>query len=143
MFMGEYNHTLDTKGRLIIPSKFRETLGEKFVVTKGLDGCLFVYDNAGWTAFRRKASGNAHQQKRHPYVCPSLSGRRRGGGGGQAGTCPDPFQIKRIRELTKDVVLVGAAGHIEIWSQERWDALEEEAEESMEDIAERMDDLGL
>ena len=51
MFMGEYNHTLDTKGRLIIPSKFRETLGEKFVVTKGLDGCLFVYDNVGWTAF--------------------------------------------------------------------------------------------
>ena len=54
MFMGEYNHTLDTKGRLIIPSKFRETLGEKFVVTKGLDGCLFVYDNAGWTAFEEK-----------------------------------------------------------------------------------------
>ena len=54
MFMGEYNHTLDTKGRLIIPSKFRETLGEKFVVTKGLDGCLFVYDNVGWTAFEEK-----------------------------------------------------------------------------------------
>ena len=50
---------------------------------------------------------------------------------------------REFAELIKDVVLVGAAGHIEIWSQERWDALEEEAEESMEDIAERMDDLGL
>ena len=54
-----------------------------------------------------------------------------------------PSKLREFAELTKDVVLVGAAGHIEIWSQERWDALEEEAEESMEDIAERMDDLGL
>ena len=54
-----------------------------------------------------------------------------------------PSKLREFAELIKDVVLVGAAGHIEIWSQERWDALEEEAEESMEDIAERMDDLGL
>ena len=54
MFMGEYNHTIDTKGRLIIPSKFRETLGDSFVVTKGLDGCLFVYDNNEWASFEEK-----------------------------------------------------------------------------------------
>ena len=54
MFMGEYNHTIDTKGRVIVPSKFRETLGDEFVVTKGLDGCLFVYDNQEWTAFEEK-----------------------------------------------------------------------------------------
>ena len=51
MFMGEYNHTIDAKGRLIVPSKFREALGDTFVVTKGLDGCLFVYDNEEWQAF--------------------------------------------------------------------------------------------
>ena len=54
MFMGEYNHTIDAKGRLIIPSKFRETLGDTFVVTKGLDGCLFVYDNVEWNVFEEK-----------------------------------------------------------------------------------------
>ena len=54
MFMGEYNHTLDTKGRLIIPSRYREALGDQFVVTKGLDGCLFVYPNAEWAAFEEK-----------------------------------------------------------------------------------------
>ena len=54
MFMGEYNHTIDAKGRLIIPSKFRETLGDELVVTKGLDGCLFVYDNKEWSAFEEK-----------------------------------------------------------------------------------------
>ena len=52
--MGEYNHTIDTKGRLTIPSKFREVLGDDFVVTKGLDGCLFVYDNTEWSAFEEK-----------------------------------------------------------------------------------------
>ena len=57
MFMGEYNHTIDVKGRLIIPSKFRESLGDSFVVTKGLDGCLFAYDNQGWSAFEEKLKG--------------------------------------------------------------------------------------
>ena len=54
MFMSEYNHTLDTKGRLIIPAKFREVLGEEFVVSKGMDGCLFVYANDDWNAFEQK-----------------------------------------------------------------------------------------
>ena len=52
--MGEYNHTIDAKSRLIIPSKFREILKDEFVVTKGLDGCLFVFDNTEWTAFQEK-----------------------------------------------------------------------------------------
>ena len=63
MFMGEYNHTVDTKGRLIVPSKFRELLGDEFVVTKGLDGCLFVYSGDEWklmeTKFREEI-GRAH-----------------------------------------------------------------------------------
>ena len=54
MFMSEYNHTLDTKGRLIIPAKFRETLGEEFVISKGMDGCLFVYAGDDWNAFEQK-----------------------------------------------------------------------------------------
>ena len=54
MFMGEYNHTVDAKGRLIVPSKFREQLGEDFVVTRGLDGCLSVYANDEWTALEAK-----------------------------------------------------------------------------------------
>lgn len=56
MFMGEYNHTIDAKGRLIIPAKFREALGEQFVVTRGLDDCLFVYPDDGWKAFEEKLS---------------------------------------------------------------------------------------
>ena len=54
MFMGQYNHSVDAKGRLIVPSKFRESLGDDFVVTKGLDGCLFVFDKNEWSAFEEK-----------------------------------------------------------------------------------------
>ena len=54
MFMGEYNHTIDAKGRLIVPAKFREILGDNFIVTKGLDGCLFVYPNDEWQKFEEK-----------------------------------------------------------------------------------------
>ena len=54
MFMGEYNHTIDAKGRLIIPSKFRELLGEEFVLTRGLDGCLYIYPMDEWESFEMK-----------------------------------------------------------------------------------------
>ena len=54
MFMGEYNHTIDNKGRLIVPAKFRDQLGDEFVVTKGLDGCLFIYDNKEWAKLEEK-----------------------------------------------------------------------------------------
>ena len=54
MFIGEYSHTIDAKGRLIVPSKFREQLGDEFVVTKGLDGCLFVYENSEWKSFEHE-----------------------------------------------------------------------------------------
>ena len=57
MFMGEYNHTIDAKGRLIVPSKFREVLGDEFVVTKGMDGCLFVFDEPEWKNFEEKLRG--------------------------------------------------------------------------------------
>ena len=59
LVIGEFKSTLDAKGRMIVPSKFREQLGNEFVVTKGLDGCLFVYDNAGWTAFEEKRTGRS------------------------------------------------------------------------------------
>lgn len=143
MFMGEYNHTVDTKGRLIIPSKFREALGDKFVITKGLDGCLFAYDNAGWSVFEEKLGNMPISRKdTRMFVRHFLAGAAEVEVDKQ-GRVLVPAKLREYAELVKDVVLVGAAGHIEIWSQEKWTALEEEAEESMEDIAERMDDLGL
>ena len=71
MFMGEYNHTVDAKGRLIVPSKFREQLGDEFVVTKGLDNCLFVYENSEWAALEefsfRLFFGSLPESRRMQY----------------------------------------------------------------------------
>lgn len=143
MFMGEYNHTLDPKGRLIIPSRFREALGDKFVITKGLDGCLFAYDNTEWSAFEEKLKAMPISKKDiRMFVRHFLAGAAEVEVDKQ-GRILIPAKLREFADLTKDAVLVGAAGHIEIWSEERWTSLEEEAEESMEDIAERMDDLGL
>ena len=142
MFMGEYNHTLDTKGRLIIPSRYREALGDQFVVTKGLDGCLFVYPNAEWDAFEEKLKELPLTRKdNRMFVRHFLAGAAEVEVDKQ-GRILIPAKLREFAGLTKDVVFVGAAGHIEIWSQERWDGLSEE-EESMESIAERMADLGL
>ena len=76
MFMGEYSHTIDTKGRLIIPSKFREELGETFVVTKGLDGCLFVFSDEEWKAFEIKLN-HYHLPIRTPGSLHAFSWRVR------------------------------------------------------------------
>lgn len=104
----EYNHTLDTKGRLIIPSKFRETLGEKSVVTKGLDGCLFVYDNAGWTAFEEKLQAMPISRKdTRMFVRHFLAGAAEVEVDKQ-GRALIPSKLREFAELTKDVVLVGA-----------------------------------
>lgn len=143
MFMGEYNHTVDAKGRLIIPSKFREALGDKFVVTKGLDGCLFVYDNAEWNAFEEKLKAMPISKKdNRMFVRHFLAGAAEVEVDKQ-GRILIPGKLREFADITKDVVLIGAAGHIEIWSEQRWTSMEEDEEESMETIAERMADLGL
>ncbi len=141
MFMGEYNHTIDAKGRLIIPSKFREVLGDEFVVTKGLDGCLFVYDNHEWAAFEEKLRTLPLMNKdSRKFVRFFLAGAASVEVDKQ-GRILVPAVLREFAELDKDVVLVGVASRIEIWSKQRW----EEASEydDMEDIAEHMSELGL
>ncbi len=142
MFMGEYNHTIDAKGRLIMPSKFRESLGDEFVVTKGLDGCLFVYPNEEWNAFEEKlrtlplTNKNARSFSRY-----FLAG---------AATCEVdkqgrilvPSALREFAELEKEVVLVGVLSRIEIWSKSKWEE-NNDAYENMDDIAEHMEELGL
>ena len=143
MFMGEYDHTIDAKGRLIIPSKFRESLGEEFVITKGLDGCLFVYDNQEWNAFEEKLKALPLNKKdNRQFVRFFLAGAAQVEVDKQ-GRILVPGNLRDFAELEKDVVLVGVASRIEIWSKARWEGITEDEDEAMEDIAERMADLGL
>ncbi len=141
MFMGEYNHTIDTKGRLIVPSKFREALGDEFVVTKGLDGCLFVYDNTEWAAFEEKLKGLPLTNKdARAFVRFFLAGAATVEVDKQ-GRILLPSVLREFAQITKDAVLVGVASRIEIWSREKWEAAANY--EDMDEIAEHMADLGL
>ncbi len=141
MFMGEYNHTIDTKGRLIIPSKFREALGDTFVVTKGLDGCLFVYDNEEWKAFEEKLKALPLTNKdARKFVRFFLAGATEAEVDKQ-GRILVPNVLREFADLQKDVVLIGVASRIEIWSSERFE--QTASYDDMDDIAEHMAQLGL
>ena len=142
MFMGEYNHTIDTKGRLIVPSKFRETLGDEFVVTKGLDGCLFVYDNTEWAAFEEKLKGLPLTNKdARAFVRFFLAGAATVEVDKQ-GRILLPSVLREFAGLEKDVVLVGVASRIEIWSKDRWLQSISTYDDDMDEVAANMESLG-
>ena len=120
MFMGEYNHTIDAKGRLIIPSKFRELLGEEFVLTKGLDGCLSIYPMDEWNAFEEKlralplTNKNARTFTRF-FVAGATNCEL-----DKQGRILVPQTLREFAGLEKDVVLTGNLNRIEVWSKEKW-----------------------
>lgn len=139
MFMGEYNHTIDAKGRIIVPAKFREELGESFVVTQGLDGCLFVYPDEEWQKFvtglkNLPGSKEARQLQRYFMSCaanPDVD---------KQGRILIPSKLREQAKLEKDVVFVGVLSKIEIWSKENWDS---NKLDNMDDIADHMSEFGL
>ena len=141
MFMGEYSHTIDAKGRLIIPSKFREQLGEEFVLTKGLDGCLSIYPNDEWAAFEEKlralplTNKNARTFTRF-FVAGATNCEL-----DKQGRILLPPVLREYANLTKDVVLVGVLSRVEIWDKDRWQENTYD-EDEMDEIAEHMADLG-
>lgn len=141
MFMGEYNHTVDTKGRLIIPSKFREQLGEEFIVTKGLDGCLFVFPQDEWQAFEEKLRTLPLTQKGARQFTRFFVAGATPCELDKQGRILLPATLREFAGLDKDVVLAGMLNRIEIWSKDKW--TENNACGDMDDIAEQMTQLGL
>ena len=143
MFIGEYNHTIDSKGRLIVPSKFREALGDEFVVTKGLDGCLFVYPMEEWQAFTDKlkelplTKKDARQFSRF-FLAGAASCEV-----DRQGRILIPSVLREFAGLEKDAVLVGVSSRIEIWSRSNWEKISDVDVEDMDNIAEHMEDIGI
>ena len=141
MFMGEYNHTIDAKGRMIVPSKFREQLGNEFVVTKGLDGCLFVYPNEEWHNIEEKfrtvplTTKDARKFSRFFFAGAATCELDK------QGRILIPPVLREFADLQKDVVSVGVLNRIEIWSKEKWS--ENCNYDDMDSIAESMQDMGI
>ena len=141
MFMGEYNHKNEEKGRLIVPSKFREALGDTFVVTKGLDGCLFVYDNEEWQAFEEKLRSLPITNKEARQFARFFLAGAAEVEVDKQGRILVPNILREFAQISKDVVLIGVASRIEIWSKERFEGMA--SFEDMDEIAEHMAQLGL
>ncbi|NLL93447.1 MAG: division/cell wall cluster transcriptional repressor MraZ [Clostridiales bacterium] len=141
MFMSEYNHSIDAKGRVIVPVKFREALGDEFVVTQGLDGCLFVFPNEEWGNFEEKLKSLPMSNKdARKFVRFFLAGAATVEVDKQ-GRILLPSVLREFAALEKDVVLVGVGSRVEIWDKARWD--ESTSFEDMDEIAENMSDLGI
>lgn len=136
MFMGEYNHTIDQKGRLIIPSKFRELLGEQFVVTRGLDGCLFLFPVNEWNDYEEKlkklpmADRNARSFSRFFTAGATLCEIDK------QGRVLIPATLRKFAKIDKEVILAGLLNRIELWSKERYEEIN--TFDNMDEIAEQL-----
>lgn len=141
MFRGEYNHTIDDKGRLIIPSRFRYELGESFVLTRGLDGCICIYPQNEWDLLEAKLRELPLTNRNSRLVTRFLVGGAVTCELDKQGRILIPAPLREHAGLTKDVVLVGTLERIEIWDKARWN--ETCSFDDVEAIAESISDCGI
>lgn len=143
MLMGEYFHTVDTKGRIILPADFRVELGETFVITKGLDNCLFVYDQKEWEILSGKLKQlPLAKPEARAFVRFFFSGARQIECDKQ-GRFLVPGNLRAYAMLEKDVVLIGVSNRVEVWSKAEWAAYNDEINPAVTKIAETLADLGI
>lgn len=142
MLLGEYKHNIDSKGRLIVPAKFREDLGEHFIVTRGLDGCLFGYPQKEWEVLEQKLKQLPLAKKESRAFTRFLYSAATECTLDKQGRINIPQTLRNHAKLEKSCYVVGVSERFEIWSEERWLAFSDEAEGSFEDIAEQMVDFG-
>ncbi|AKL95634.1 transcriptional reglator MraZ [Clostridium aceticum] len=143
MFIGEYNHSIDSKGRLSIPSRFREELGEHFIITKGLDNCLFLYPLEEWKVVEDKL-------KKLPMTNKDARAFVRFFFAGAAeceldhqGRIRVPNNLRQHALLEKEAVIIGVATRVEIWSIQQWQQYNDDANLSYDEIAVKMQELGI
>ena len=138
MFMGEYHHNIDEKGRLIIPSKFRYDLGEKFIVTRGLEGCLFVYSNEDWNNIINKLKERPFTNKdARIFMRMFLSGATECEID-RNGRINISTPLINYASIEKECVVIGVNDRLEIWSKEKFDNFFNENIDNYSDVAENL-----
>ena len=143
MFIGEYAHSVDAKGRVIMPVKLREDIGEKFIVTKGLDGCLFAYSQEEWNNFEQKLKSLPLTNKNaRDFVRFFLSGAVECEIDKQ-GRFLIPANLRNYAVLEKEIVIIGVGTRIEIWDRKEWNQYSSNDNISADEIAENMTMLGI
>lgn len=140
MFMGQYEHTIDAKGRTIIPAKYREGLGDDFVVTRGLDGCLYLYPADAWQEFAEKLqnlpSSLQNRQIQRQFLSKAMEVSL-----DKQGRILVPAMHREMAGLEKDVVFVGMMNRVELWDKARLE--KEDVTENEEMLASAMDELDI
>ncbi len=137
MLMGEYHHTMDDKGRLTIPSKIRYELGENFVMTRGLDNCLFLYSEDEWKEIISKYKELPNTKEARNFMRFFLSGASLGSFDKQ-GRVSISSPLIQYAALHKNCIIIGVNDHLEIWSEDRWNAFTTENEENFSDMADHL-----
>lgn len=141
MFLGEYQHSIDDKGRIIIPAKFREALGSDFIITRGLDNCLFVYPRQEWNLLEQKL-------KQLPMMKSDARAFTRFFFSGASecewdkqGRVNVPSHLREYAKLDKDCIVIGVSTRVEIWDKATWEAYNQQSQESFDEIAEKLVDF--
>ena len=141
MLIGEYEHSLDAKGRVILPAKLRIDMGEKFIVTKGLDGCLFAFSQNEWLNFETKLKSLPLSDKNaRNFVRFFLSGATECELDKQ-GRFLIPNNLRTAANLEKEVVIIGVGTRLEIWNKSTWESMDDNI--SADEIADNMTMLGI
>lgn len=141
MFLGEYKHSLDEKGRLTIPAKLRHDLADGLYVTRGLDGCLFIYTLQGWESYVSTLNQLPLDKKSsRTFIRFTFSGANKLIPDGQ-GRILLPANLREFAGLDTDVVIIGANHRLEVWAADKWQAMLQEIEKDAELVAEELPDL--
>ena len=143
MLIGEYEHSIDTKGRLIMPAKLKEDIGEKFIITKGLDGCLFVYSQKEWQVFEEKLRTFPLTNKDARALMRFFLAGATECEIDKQGRFLIASNLRKFAGLEKEVVIIGVLNKIEIWSKDKWLKYSEEENMEADEIAEKMSNLGI
>ena len=141
MLIGEYEHSLDAKGRLIMPAKLRDDIGEKFIITKGLDGCLFAFSIEEWKNFEAKLRALPISNKDARAFSRFFFAGAIDCEIDKQGRFLISGNLREFAGLTKEVVIIGMDSRIEIWSKEKWQQGDDDI--SADEIAEKMELLGI
>lgn len=143
MLIGEYQHVIDAKGRVFVPSKFRDDLGDQFVIARGVGNCLFGMSLKEWSSFSQKLRSqpvtDIQVQKFVRVVFAGATDCELD----KQGRVVIPQKLREIAGLSKDVVVIGVMSRIEIWSKEAWDAYNESVNEDYDDMISKMAELGI
>jgi MraZ protein len=142
MFIGEYRHTFDAKNRISLPAKFRKELGVSVIVTRGLDGCLYVFPKASWKKeaerFSMHSSGNAAGRGFARFMLSGASEAEVD----SAGRILVPDYLKSFAKLSVKSVIAGVSNRVEVWDEQVWEAYTKNIERDSNELAEKLGDMG-